>query len=184
MKRILLHVCCAPDGLYSASVLLKEYHVTGYFYNPCIQPADEYALRSAEYARVSSLLGIDSLEAPCDETRFAELAKGHEKDPERGARCALCYNMRLERTAREAMNRGFDLFATTLTLSPHKNAALINGTGIEEASKCGARYLPSDFKKNDGFKKSIEMSRAAGLYRQNYCGCLYSIRKTGVKNNV
>jgi len=184
MKKLLLHVCCAPDGLYTASVLMKDYLVTGYFYNPCIQPYEEYTLRHSEYGRVISLLGIDSHEAPRDGELFEALAKGRERDPERGARCALCYNMRLEKTAREAKRGGYDLFATSLTLSPHKDAELINKTGFEEVENAGATYLPSDFKKKDGFKKSIEMSLSAGLYRQNYCGCSYSVRKKEVMNNA
>ena len=176
MSRLLLHVCCAPDATYGVEYFRKEHDVTLFFYNPNIEPNEEYGRRLAEAARYCEGAGICVLEGDYDVTNWRDSVSGYEDSPEGGERCGICFRLRLEETARRAKGQGFDAFTTTLTISPHKDANLINeiGQGISEA--VGIRFLPLNLKKEDGFQKSVEMSRHHGLHRQDYCGCVYSRR--------
>lgn len=172
---LLLHSCCGPCSTAVLETLCARFDVTLFYYNPNIQPEAEYLLRLDNQLRVlgarpeAALLGCDYGGGD-----FEAAVRGLEGEPEGGARCTACFRLRLERTAREAAERGFEFFCSTLTVSPHKDAGRINGIGRELGERYGVRYLPSDFKKRDGYRRSIELSKELGLYRQNYCGCLYS----------
>jgi len=172
--RILVHVCCAPDALYVLRLLQDEYEVTGFFANSNIHPAGEYALRIEEARKVARVLAVTLLEDEYDPVRWLALTGKFKDEPEKGRRCDVCYALRLQRTAEMAAREGFDAFATVMSLSPWKKAAVINRIGRQFGSRHGVRFLEADFKKKDGFKKSVELSRGHGLYRQSYCGCLYS----------
>ena len=176
---LLLHVCCAVCASSVLEYLYGHFDITIAYYNPNITEQSEYDYRYSELMRYVAERGMDELsfaEVSYDPAVFFALAKGREDDREGGARCSLCFAERLGYTARLAKEGGFDYFATTLTVSPLKNAELINAIGEREAAKAGARYLPSDFKKKEGYKRSIELSKEYSLYRQNFCGCLYSRR--------
>lgn len=176
---LLLHACCAPCSSAVLEYLCAHFTVTLFFYNPNIYPESEFAFRLDELKRLPPLMGLPPLEvvAPAyDPAEFDAIAAGLEELPEGGARCAKCYRLRLERAVRYAAERGFDYVTTTLSVSPHKNAVWLNTIGEELGAAYGARYLVSDFKKKDGYKRSCELSRRFELYRQNYCGCVYSKR--------
>jgi len=181
-KRLLLHVCCAPDATVVVERMSAEYALAVYFYDPNIHPESEYILRRDEMARLSERLGVPFYEGEYDVDRWLEVVRGLEQEPEGGARCAVCFRMRLERTARFAAEQGCPVFTTVLTVSPHKDADLINRLGQEAATAHGVEYLAGNFKKKDGFKRSLELSREYGLYRQNYCGCTFSMREGSVEN--
>ena len=176
--RLLLHACCAPCSSYVLEYLSSHFDITLFFYNPNISPEDEYRFRLAELSRLVAemgLLGVVSLlEGHYDPERFASLAKGLESLPEGGSRCERCFSLRLSEAARIAAEGGFDYFTTTLSISPHKNAALLNEIGARESARVGVPYLFSDFKKKNGYRRSCELSVQYGLYRQDYCGCVYS----------
>lgn len=175
-ERVLLHICCAPDATYCASKLIEDgFAVTGFFYNPCIEPESEYERRLAETVKVARAIGFDLLETPYENAVFREAVAGLEEEPEGGARCEKCFRLRLAATAVAAESAGFTGFTTTLTISPHKDVAAITNIGIETARENKVRYLPYLFRKNDGFKKSVALSHQLGLYRQNYCGCIFSL---------
>jgi predicted adenine nucleotide alpha hydrolase (AANH) superfamily ATPase len=176
-KKLLLHTCCAPCGTHCVSELAKEYDVTIYFYNPNIHPYGEFERRLENALKVGKELGVPVVEAEYEPEDWLEAIKGFEEEPEWGRRCKICFSMRLKRAAEYAKKKGFDCFTTTMTISPHKDAKLINETGEGWGKKYKVAWVHSDFKKNDGFKKSTEMSRKMGLYRQNYCGCFYSVRR-------
>lgn len=146
-----------------------------FFYNPNIHPREEYEKRLAEMRRVAEQAGVPLHEGPYDEARWFDLAKDLMDEPERGRRCEVCFRMRLEATAAFARDRGFQVFAATLTVSPHKDANLVNRLGKEAGERFGIPYLLTDLKKKDGFKRSLELSREFRLYRQDYCGCLPSL---------
>lgn len=173
---LLLHACCAPCSSHTLTVLERYFDITLYFFNPNIAPEEEYRFRCSELKRLVSEMGVnaDIIEERYDPAPFYELAKGLETLPERGARCQKCISLRLNAAGTKAHELGCDYFTTTLTISPHKDCAFINSVGGEIAGNCGVSYLYSDFKKHDGYKHSIELSRQYGLYRQNYCGCIYS----------
>ncbi len=183
---LLLHSCCAPCSSYVLEFLSRYFAITVLYYNPNISPADEFIRRAEEQRRlidemphhhpVSLIIGDYAPE------RFAEIAKGHENDPEGGERCFACYRMRLEEAARAAVEGGFDYFTTTLSISPLKNAAKLNEIGKELADKYDVAYLFSDFKKREGYKRSCQLSNEYGLYRQDYCGCAYSKRDAAKRN--
>lgn len=178
-QKILLHACCGPCSTTAIERLYPEYEVLLYFYNPNIAPQAEYLHRQEEARRLVGLLPADwhvsFLEGPYHPALFYERVQGLENEPEGGARCAVCFAMRLEQTAQTALETGCDCFATTLTVSPHKEAALINRIGQEVAqSRPGVTYVPSNFKKQDGYKRSIELSKTYQLYRQSFCGCCFS----------
>ena len=173
---LLLHSCCGPCSTAVLEVLCPHFAVTLLYYDPNIQPEAEYTLRLENQLRVLRELHPEVALLPCeyDGAAFTAAARGLEGEPEGGARCTACFRLRLEYTARAAAVGGFEFFCTTLSVSPHKDAERLNAIGAELGEKYGVRYLPSDFKKRDGYKRSIELSREFGLYRQNYCGCLYS----------
>lgn len=175
--RLLLHVCCAPDGLYVARLLAPDWDVTGFFDNANIQPAGEHARRLEETRRAAGLLGIPLLEAPWDPERWEAVTAKFRNEPEKGRRCDVCYALRLGRTAETAARLGFHAFTTVMSLSPWKKAPVINRIGRMFGRRCGVRFLEADFKKKDGFRRSVALSREHGLYRQDYCGCLQSRKR-------
>ena len=185
---LLIHSCCAPCSSYCLDYLSKYFKITVYYYNPNIYPPEEYSHRVSEQQRLIGLLNdnipddkfkIDFIEGPFERDVFYETVKGMENLPEGGERCFKCYELRLRHAAQTAKENHFDYFTTTLTLSPLKNSQKINEIGRKIADEYGIEYLFSDFKKNEGFKKSIELSHKYNLYRQNYCGCEYSIGLNG-----
>lgn len=176
-KRVLLQACCAPCASHCLSELAGKTRVTVYFYNPNLSDREEYEKRRAELLRLIGETGwADALDCAYAPEDFAAVAAGYEDAPEGGARCARCFRLRLEHTAAAAKENGYDLFGTTLTLSPLKNADLINRIGFEAGEWYGVEYLPSDFKKRGGYQHSLDLSREHCLYRQNYCGCVFSKR--------
>ena len=182
---LLLHGCCAPCSSYTLEYLSEYFDITELFYNPNISPQEEYDFRASELARFISekpfhdgkLSDVVKLViCDYDPEEFERLIKGHEKEPERGSRCTLCYRLRLEKAAEYASEHSFDYFCTTLSISPYKDAVRLMSIGEDLAEKYGVKYLPGDFKKKNGYKRSIELSSEYGLYRQDYCGCIYSKR--------
>jgi predicted adenine nucleotide alpha hydrolase (AANH) superfamily ATPase len=174
--KILVHVCCAPDAAYVIRLLQESYEVTGFFSNSNIQPAGEYELRLEEARKVAAILGIPLIEDEYDPSRWLAVTLKFKDEPEKGRRCDVCYAFRLDRTARLASERGFDRFATIMSLSPWKKAAALNRIGRMTGRRRGVEFLESDFKKKDGFRKSVALSKELNLYRQDYCGCLFSRR--------
>jgi epoxyqueuosine reductase len=188
-KKLLLHVCCGPCSTTALERLYPEYDVTVFFYNPNIAPQTEYILRRDESKRYTlEVFGSDVpfVEGGFHPDVFLQAVKGLEDEPEGGSRCEKCFRLRLEETARYAQENGFTHFCTTLTLSPHKNAERINRIGEELASNYeGLAYLPSDFKKRNGFGRSVDISKKHALYRQHYCGCVFSMKQSATyKGNV
>ena len=174
-KRLLLHSCCAPCSSHCLSELSPQIGVTVLYYNPNLDCAGEYEKRKREQLRFLRETGLaDFLDCDYAPEDYLAAVRGLEEEKEGGARCAVCFRLRLERTAREAKARGFDYFATTLTVSPLKNAKLINTIGFAVAEEVGVPYLPSDFKKRGGYLHSVKLSEEYGLYRQDYCGCAFS----------
>ena len=173
---LLLHACCAPCSSHTLTVLDKYFRITLYFCNPNIAPEEEYVFRMNELKRLVREMALDIpiIEEKYDPVPFYELAKGLEELPERGERCQKCIAYRLRKAGAKAKELEFDMFTTTLTISPHKDCAFINECGGQIQDECGVPYLFSDFKKHDGYKHSIELSKQYNLYRQNYCGCVYS----------
>ena len=174
--KLLLQVCCAPCSSYVFEYLAEVFEITAFFYNPNIAPEREFSFRLDELRR---FLGEAGYSAPVDcppyEPReFLDAVRGMEDLPEGGERCRICYELRLRKTAEAAKAGGFDFFTTTLSISPYKNALALNTIGGELAEECGVKYLYSDFKKKGGYARSIELSREYDLYRQDYCGCIYS----------
>jgi predicted adenine nucleotide alpha hydrolase (AANH) superfamily ATPase len=181
VPRLLLHSCCAPCSSYVLEYLSRYFEITDYFYNPNIAPSEEYDRRASELERLVTEMPLEHpvhvVCAQYDPAPFEELAKGLEKEPEGGKRCMLCYRLRLEEAAREAKRREIPLFTTTLTISPMKNAQALNEIGEAVAKKYGVAFLPSDFKKKNGYLRSIRLSEIHHLYRQDFCGCVYSQRE-------
>ena len=177
-KSLLLHSCCAPCSSYVLAYLNKYFNITVFYYNPNITNKEEYLKRKQEQIRLISELPainkINILDADYNPEKFFEISKGLENCREGGERCFKCYKLRLEATAKAAKENNFDYFCTTLTISPLKNAQKINEIGHMLGDEYQISFLPSDFKKKEGFKKSIELSSQYNLYRQNYCGCIYS----------
>ena len=177
---LLLHACCAPCSSYVLEYLSKHFDITLFFYNPNISPEEENAYREAELVRLVGEMGLSDsvrvIRGNYEPERFYELAKGLEELPEGGARCAKCYELRLSETAKLASEGGYDFFTTTLSISPYKNAEWLNSIGEAQGEKYGVRYLISDFKKRNGYKRSCELSEIYGLYRQDFCGCEFSRR--------
>ena len=176
--RLLLHVCCAPCSSGCLEELCEVFRVTCFYYNPNISPEEEHGRRAAELNRLISVFPLtmppEVSVSAYEPERFDEIARGLEDLPEGGERCFRCYRLRLEETAKKAAAEGYDYFTTTLSVSPYKNAEKLNRIGAELAEQVGVPYLFSDFKKNDGYLRSIRNSRTYGLYRQDYCGCVYS----------
>lgn len=179
---LLLHACCAPCSSYVLEYLNKYFDITVFYYNPNISPKSEFDYRVNEVKRLIGELphenNINFIEGEYDSNLFFDMAKGMENLPEGGERCFKCYELRLRRSAEEAKKGGFDYFTTTLSISPYKNAAKLNEIGAELSKEFGIKYLFSDFKKKNGYKRSCELSAVYGLYRQNYCGCVFSKRQS------
>lgn len=176
---LLLHSCCAPCSSYVLEYLSKYFEITVFFYNPNIYPPEEYTARVEEERRLIGQMPfkhpVHLIEGAYDPEEFYAIAKGLEKEPERGVRCVKCYELRLRETAKAARDGGFDYFTTTLTISPLKMADKLNELGEQLGEEVGAAYLTSDFKKKEGYKRSVQLSEEYGLYRQDYCGCVYSM---------
>jgi hypothetical protein len=176
---LLLHSCCAPCSSSVLERLSDYFDITVFYYNPNIEPVEEYIIRLREQKRFLSIFPtakpVKIIEGPYEAEAYEEITYGHEEDREGGKRCFLCYEFRLRKTAELAKSSGFDYFSTTLSVSPHKNAQKLNEIGERLSAKYGVDYLYSDFKKKDGYKRSIELSGEYGLYRQHYCGCRYSL---------
>ena len=176
---ILLHSCCGPCSSYVINTLMNFFNVYIFFYNPNIYPEEEYIKRRKEQLRLLSFNEFKSvgfIDIIYSHKDFLEKVYGYEKDFEGGERCSICFKMRLEKTAKMAKKLNLDYFSTTLTVSPHKNAKQINAIGEYLSKKFSLDFLFSDFKKKDGYKKSIELSKKYNLYRQNYCGCEFSLK--------
>lgn len=177
---ILLHSCCAPCSSHCISELADHFEIKILYYNPNISDYDEYLKRKNEQVRFinefKTNYPIEIIDCDYDSESFYNIAKGLEEEPERGKRCHKCYLLRMEKTASIAKKLNCDYFATTLTLSPHKDANVLNKIGFILEDKYNIKYLPSDFKKREGYKHSIELSKFYNLYRQDYCGCVYSRR--------
>lgn len=176
-ESVLLHICCAPDASYGVAAMQERFQVTGFFFNPNIQPGEEYYRRLQATRRLQDVLPFALEVAGGGEREWEEAVRGLEEEPEKGRRCEACIRMRLSRTAEEAKNRGIPAFCTVLTVSPKKDTATVNRIGHEEGKRAGVLFIEADMKKKDGFRKSVEMSRKLGIYRQDFCGCRYSIRK-------
>lgn len=177
---LLLHACCAPCSSYVLEYLHKYFNITVYFYNPNISSSDEYYKRAEEVRRLCREMKLDDVSViveDYDPSEFYDLSKGLENEPERGKRCVKCYSLRLEASAIYAKAHSFDYFTTTLTISPLKNAQMLNEIGAKMSQKYDVQYLFSDFKKKEGYKRSIELSKIYNLYRQDFCGCEFSKRK-------
>ena len=177
---LLLHACCAPCSSHTLLFLHEHFDITLYFCNPNISPESEFDFRLDELKRLVKELGLDIniIEEPYDSAPFFALAKGLEDLPERGERCQKCIEFRLRMAAAKAKELGSDYFTTTLTISPHKDCTFINECGGRISEETGVPYLYSDFKKHDGYKHSIQLSKEYNLYRQNYCGCVFSMRNS------
>jgi len=173
--KMLLHVCCANCLLHPYDTLKADYDITLYFYNPNIFPRQEYKKRLSEVKRISALLGIPMIAGRYESLYWYNIARSLEDEPEGGKRCDRCFCIRLYKTAICCKKENFDIFASTLSVSPHKNAEKINDAGNSIAEKLDVLYLPSNFKKNEGFKKTMKSARRLNIYRQNYCGCIYSM---------
>ena len=184
--QLLLHACCAPCSSATLERLADHFDVTILYYNPNIAPPEEYHRREAELERFVrdagyAARGITVVELPYDPQEFYTAVKGLENEPERGNRCTVCYRLRMRRAAQYAKDHGFDYFTTTLSISPHKDAKRINAIGQELEAEFGVKHLPSDFKKHNGYLRSLQLSEAYGLYRQDYCGCEFSAKARGIK---
>ena len=181
IPRLLLHSCCGPCSSYCLSYLHEYFDITVFFYNPNIYPIEEYYHRLSEQERLIAELNkefdrkIKLIDLPYDHSEFTDFVKGLENEKEGGARCSKCFELRLLKAHELANELKMDYFGTTLTVSPHKNAVLLNAIGNTMASDSASMWLPSDFKKKEGYKQSVELSKKYELYRQNYCGCEFSI---------
>lgn len=186
VPKLLLHSCCAPCSSYCLSYLANYFDITIYYYNPNISPEDEYRKRVEEQKRLISELPVlhkvSFAEGVYNPDCFTDMAKGMENIPEGGARCFACYELRQREAALYAKKHGYDFFTTTLSISPHKNAQKLNEIGLKLQEEYGVRYLVSDFKKKGGYQESIRLSKEYNLYRQNYCGCIYSRQASQEKN--
>lgn len=184
--KLLLHTCCAPCSSYCIEYLSNYFDITVLYYNPNISPKEEYEKRKQEQIRFlkefSSKNKLDILDIDYDYNDFLSIAKGLEQEKEGGRRCHKCYLLRLEKTAQIAKKHHFDYFGTTLTVSPYKNSKVLNEIGRVLQEKYNVAYLFSDFKKKEGYKRSIELSKIYHLYRQDYCGCIYSKKERDEKN--
>ena len=175
---LLLHSCCGPCSSYCIEYLSNFFKVTVFYYNPNIYPDEEYYHRVKEQQRFinefETKYPVSFIEGDYDKESFYSIAKGLEKEPEKGKRCHKCYELRLRRTAEVAEKKGFDFFTTTLTISPMKDSMVLNEIGEKVSLGLSAKWLPSDFKKKEGYKRSTELSKEYNMYRQDYCGCVYS----------
>ena len=180
---LLLHACCGPCSSAVLEKLSRYFAITVLYYNPNTWPEAEYRRRGEELKRFVAQahpLGVQVVEDVYEPQAFYDAVRGLEDEPERGGRCTVCYRLRMERAARYAAAHGFDWFTTTLSISPHKDAARINAIGRELEARYGVRHLPADFKKQNGYLRSLQLSADYGLYRQDYCGCEFSARSRGL----
>ena len=180
IPHLLLHACCAPCSSYTIEYLSQYFRITLFYYNPNIAPSEEYIHRVNEIKRFVKQFRTQNpvtlIEGEYNPKKFYDTVKGLENEPEGGIRCRKCFELRLSESARIAKELGCDYFTTTLTISPMKDAQVLNEVVEEQCEAFGIKRLPSDFKKKGGYKRSIELSREYGLYRQNFCGCIYSLR--------
>jgi len=183
MKRVLLHVCCAPCATHPLEVLEKENRIVGFFFNPNIQPLSEYNARLREVRRLFEETGRELIAPHYDPEPWNEAVRGLEGEPEGGARCEVCYRFRLKEAARAARKAGCEAFTTTLTVSRHKNTRKIHAAGELVETETGIHFRKDDFKKGGGEQRCLELSRQWGFYRQNYCGCLFSRRDREKRND-
>jgi len=178
--KLLIHSCCAPCSSYVLEYLTNYFEITVFYYNPNIYPEEEYIRRVEEQQNLLNAMPfnfpIKFIQGEFDPVEYYQTIKGYESEPEGGERCFLCYEMRLREAAKHAQDGGYQFFTTTLSISPYKNAEKLNEIGNRLAGEYNTRYLPSDFKKKNGFLRSIELSKEYGLYRQDYCGCIYSMK--------
>ncbi len=174
MKKILLHVHDAPSGIQVINQLKKDYEITMFFYNPNIHPKEEYDKRLDDVKKLADITNVDLFIHEQDDETWFDKTEGHEKDPEGGQRCEICFDLRLETSARFAKDNSFKNFGTTLSISPYKNHFLINQIGEKLAKENGIKFLAKDFKENHGYEHSIELGVKHGFYRPTYSGCLYS----------
>ncbi len=178
VPRLLLHACCAPCSSAVLEYLSQYFAITLLYYNPNIAPLEEYQKREAELRRLISQMKfthpVELLPCQYDGQAFVQAARGLEGEPEGGKRCEACFRLRLRYAAQEAARLHFDYYTTTLSISPMKNAPLLNQLGEEIGREFGVAHLPSDFKKKDGYKRSVQLSKEYDLYRQDYCGCAFS----------
>ena len=187
MPSLLLHACCAPCSSACLEYLNENFNITIFYYNPNISPKEELEKRLNEEKRLVAEMPLSGeikvIDGEYNYDEFLETVKGLEGVPEGGERCFRCYRLRLEKTAALAKEKGFDYFCTTLSISPLKNSQKINEIGESVAKDYGVKWLPSDFKKKNGYKRSIELSRQYGLYRQNFCGCVFSEKEVKANAN-
>lgn len=178
IPKLLLHSCCAPCSSYVLGYLTSYFNITVFYYNPNISPEEEYLFRKKEQInllpKIKTKNTINFLDCDYEDFKFYQITSGLENEKEGGKRCFNCYRLRLEKTAVTAKALGFEFFGSTLSVSPYKNAIWLNDIGESLENKYGVKFLISDFKKKDGYKKSIELSKQFNLYRQNYCGCIFS----------
>lgn len=175
-RKLLLHICCGPCATTVIERLRESWEITGYFFNPNIHPPEEYERRLDAAREVARRFGIPLVEGRYNPGEFYDSVRGYENEPENGARCVLCYRLRLEAAAAAASEGGFDAIACTLTVGPKKRASVIDPIGAEAAKNAGIGYVDGDWKKRDGYRRSCELSREYGIYRQHYCGCEFSMR--------
>lgn len=174
---LLLHACCAPCATSVIERIKDDFNITLFFYNPNMDSLSEYELRLSELNALANYHGINVIDLGYNHQEFLQKVVGKESEKEGGFRCFICYEQRLDKTAQIAKEKGFDYFTTTLTVSPLKNAGVLNEKGKSMQEKYGVNYLPSDFKKNNGYMRSVELSKEFNMYRQNYCGCEFSKNK-------
>ncbi len=184
MKKLLLHSCCGPCSTHVIKVLEENYDLTIFYFNPNIYPFEEYKKRLEEQLKYAKIKKIPVIEGFYDEEKFLSSCRGNEDDKEGGQRCRKCFQMRLKETAKKAKELGFDLFATTLSVSPHKNTVVINEVGNDIAKQESIEFLPENFKKKDGYLDSIKLSKEFDLYRQDYCGCRFSKKERDVRVQI
>ncbi len=175
----LVHVCCAPDAAYGVRALRERFDVTGFFYNPNIHPREEFRKRLLSALDLQEKDPFPLVVGSGGDEAWEKAVRGLEDEPERGRRCEACVRLRLRETARKAVEFGMPAFGTVLTVSPKKDAAMVNRVGREEGDRAGVRFVAADMKKGDGYLKSVRISREMGLYRQRYCGCRYSEKDGG-----
>ena len=182
--RLLLHACCGPCSSAVLEQLCQYFEITVLYYNPNTWPAEEYYRRGEElkkFVAAAHPLGVTVVEDHYDPQEFYTAVKGLENEPEKGARCTVCYRLRLEQAARYAADHGFDWYCTTLSISPMKDPVRLNELGTELGRQYGVPFLPSEFRKKDGYKRSLQLSAEYGLYRQDYCGCEFSAKARGIE---
>jgi len=174
-ESVLLHICCAPDASYGVPAMQERFRVTGFFFNPNLHPGEEYDRRLLATRQLQDFLPFALEVEEGGEEEWEEAVRGLEGEPEKGRRCEACIRLRLRRTAEKAKSLGIASFCTVLTVSPKKDAAMVNRIGREEGQRAGLKFIESDMKKNDGFQISVKISKKLGIYRQDFCGCKYSV---------